>query len=75
MKLSTVSPERCETIAPQPALRAISMAAIVSVSEPIWLSLINTALAAFSLMPRAMRSTLVTNKSSPTSSIWCPGSG
>ncbi len=45
MKLSTVSPLRWETMAPQPALRAISIAAIVSVSVPIWLSLIRTELA------------------------------
>lgn len=34
MKLSAVSPERWETIAPHPALRAISMETIVSVREP-----------------------------------------
>ena len=50
-------------------LCAISMAATVSVSVPIWLSLISTALAASSRMPRAMRSTLVTKRSSPTSWI------
>ena len=72
MKLSTVSPLRWETMAPQPARRAISIAATVSVSVPIWLSLIRTALATFSRMPRAMRSTLVTNRSSPTSSIFSP---
>ncbi len=48
MKLSTVSPERWETIEPQPALRAISMVAMVSLRVPIWLSLIKTALATFS---------------------------
>ena len=51
MKVSPVSPLRCDTMAVQPALRAISMAAMVSVRVPIWFSLIRMELAAFSLMP------------------------
>src|SRR3712207_7757303 len=39
----------------------------VSVSEPIWLTLTSKALAERSLMPRARRSTFVTNRSSPRS--------
>ena len=65
--VSSVSPERCDTTADQPAPRASSIASIVSVSVPIWLSLISTALAARSSMPRAIRSGLVTSRSSPTS--------
>ena len=67
MKLSTVSPLRWEIMAVQPALRAISIAATVSVRVPIWLSLIRIELADFSAMPRARRLTLVTKRSSPTS--------
>ena len=55
------------TTADQPAPRAISIASMVSVSVPIWLSLIRTELAAPSSMPRAMRSVFVTSRSSPTS--------
>ena len=44
--VSSVSPERCDTIGRQPARRASSMAAIVSVSVPIWLSLMRMAFAA-----------------------------
>ena len=51
MKLSSVSPERWETIAVQPRRLAISMASMVSVTVPIWLSLIRIELAAFSSIP------------------------
>ena len=44
--VSSVSPERCDTTADQPAPRASSIASIVSVSVPIWLSLISTEFAA-----------------------------
>ena len=43
--VSSVSPERWLTMAVQPARRAIAIASIVSVSVPIWLSLIRTELA------------------------------
>ncbi len=43
------------------------MASIVSVSVPIWLTLIRMLLAMPWSMPRCNRSVLVTNKSSPTS--------
>src|SRR5271166_4493475 len=65
---SSVSPERCDTTVFQPALRQRAIAWTVSVTVPIWFNLIKTAFAAFSLMPRAMNSGLVTNISSPT--IW-----
>ena len=52
--MSSVSPERWLTIAAQPALRARSIAPIVSVSVPIWLSLMSTAFAACSSIARAM---------------------
>ena len=51
MVVSSVSPDRCETTADQPAPRASSMASRVSVSVPIWLSLMRTELAAPSSMP------------------------
>ena len=47
--VSSVSPERCDTTADQPAPRASSIASIVSVSVPIWLSLMRTEFAASSL--------------------------
>src|SRR5229473_1320005 len=53
-----------------PALRASSMASMVSVTVPIWLSLIRMALAIPSLMPRERRAVLVTKRSSPTSWIF-----
>ena len=65
--VSSVSPERWLTIAVQPARRARSIAAIVSVSVPIWLSLMRTEFAARSSIPRAMNSGFVTSRSSPTS--------
>src|SRR5215469_9108656 len=46
------------------------MASMVSVTLPIWLSLMRMALAMPSLMPRDRRSVLVTNRSSPTSWIF-----
>ena len=70
--VSSVSPERCETTADQPARRASAIASIVSVSVPIWLSLMRTELALPSSMPRPIRSVLVTNRSSPTSWIVPP---
>ena len=72
MNVSSVSPERCDTTERQPADDASSMAASVSVSVPIWLSLMRIALAAFSLMPRSRNFTLVTNRSSPTSCTRSP---
>jgi len=65
--VSSVSPERWLTIARQPALRASSIAPIVSVRVPIWLSLMRTAFAACSSMPRRMNNGFVTKMSSPTS--------
>ena len=53
--VSSVSPERCDTIAVQPARRARSIASIVSVSVPIWLSLISTEFAELSSIARWMR--------------------
>ena len=50
--VSSVSPERAETMAVQPARRASAIASNVSVSVPIWLSLIRTAFAAPSLDAR-----------------------
>ena len=63
MVTSSVSPERCEMIVPNPASRAISMARSVSVSVPIWLGLIRMALPMPSSMPRFRIPVLVTNRS------------
>jgi hypothetical protein len=50
MNVSSVSPERCETNCRYPAWRQIRMASRVSVTVPIWLSLISEAFA----IPRSM---------------------
>mmetsp|Transcript_16941 Transcript_16941/g.52531 ORF Transcript_16941/g.52531 Transcript_16941/m.52531 type:complete len:225 (-) Transcript_16941:443-1117(-) len=68
MKVSSVSPERCDTMTPQPAALASLAAWIDSVSEPIWLTLSSSALQAFFSAASAMRLGLVTVRSSPT--IW-----
>ena len=51
MVVSSVSPERCDMTARQPAICAMSTAAMVSVSVPIWFSFIKMAFAAFSFYP------------------------
>src|SRR5207247_8652647 len=58
--VSSVSPERCDTTAVQPARRARVIASIVSVSVPIWFSLIRTLFAASSAIALWIRSVLVT---------------
>ena len=72
MVVSSVSPERCDTTADQPAPRARAIASIVSVSVPIWLSLMSTEFAADASIARAIRSVLVTSRSSPTSWMVLP---
>ena len=67
MVLSSVSPDLCDITDVYPALCAILTAAIVSVSVPIWFTFIRTELAILFSTPLDNRSTLVTNKSSPTS--------
>ena len=69
---SSVSPLRCETIAVIPARCAMLIALIVSVSVPIWFSLIKIELATPLSIPFCNLSVLVTNKSSPTSWIFLP---
>ena len=64
--VSSVSPERWLIMQAKPARCARSTASRVSVSEPIWLTLTSSALAARSVMPRRSRVTLVTKRSSPT---------
>src|SRR5437762_684163 len=66
MKVSSVSPERCEITAPYPLERACAMHCSVSVSDPIWFSLIRIAFATLSSIPRSKRSIF----SAPTSSVW-----
>src|SRR5271165_637832 len=68
MNGSSVSPDRCDTTKPQPASRHSSTAAMVSLTVPIWLSLMSTAFVDCSAMPRRIKAVLVTYRSSPT--IW-----
>jgi hypothetical protein len=63
---SSVSPERAETIVRQPATRAASKAAFVSLSVPAWFGLISAVLQAPAAAAARMRAALVTRKSSPT---------
>src|SRR3954465_7208491 len=72
MNGSSVSPERCDTTAVYPARAAIAIASSVSVSVPIWLTLIRIELATPSSMPRLKMEGLVTKRSSPTSWILSP---
>src|SRR6478752_3203208 len=67
MVTSSVSPERCDITAAYPDTCASRTASSVSDSVPIWLTLTRIALPAPRSMPCASRSTLVTNRSSPTS--------
>ena len=53
MVVSSLSPERCDTIARQPWCSVSRSASWVSLSVPIWLSLTRMALAIRSRMPRA----------------------
>merc|ERR1719238_965920 len=64
--VSSVSPERCEHITPQPDCLHILTASIDSVMVPIWLTLRSSALHALSSMAFLTRVTLVTVRSSPT---------
>src|SRR5699024_10813821 len=72
--VSSVSPLRWETIAVKPARWARLIASRVSLRVPIWLTFTSRELSDFSSIPRARRSGLVTNRSSPTictlSPIW-----
>merc|ERR1719382_940365 len=68
MNVSSVSPDRCDVITPQPACLAMLTAVMDSVTEPIWFTLSSSALQALSLMAFSTRVGLVTNRSSPT--IW-----
>ena len=72
MKESSVSPERCETNCRYPASRQIAIARSVSVTVPIWLSLISEALVMPRSMALVMMAGLVQKLSSPTSSTVCP---
>ena len=67
MKVSSVSPERCEMTDVYPLRRARLMASSVSLTVPIWFSLIRIELAMLLSIPCCSRSMLVTKMSSPTS--------
>ena len=60
MATSSDSPERADTMVPNPASLPASSAAFASVSVPAWLTLTSTALHAWSAAASAMRSALVT---------------
>src|SRR6266568_8496592 len=62
--VSSVSPERCDMTHAYPFSRAKRIVSSVSVSVPIWLTLIRIAFATPSSMPRCNRSRFVTNTSS-----------
>jgi len=66
MVLSSVSPDRWLTMVVKLLALASSIASRVSVSEPIWLTLIRIELAERSSIPRYKRSTFITKRSSPT---------
>eukprot|EP00438_Fugacium_kawagutii_P010410 Skav220410 [mRNA] locus=scaffold639:472101:475266:+ [translate_table: standard] len=68
MKESSVSPERWETMTPQPFCIDMFAASIASVMDPIWFTFRSKALHAPTSKAFSMRLVLVTNKSSPT--IW-----
>ena len=68
MKLSSVSPERCETNCDQWAWRQMRIASRVSVTVPIWLTLMSEALPTLRVIASAMIDGLVHKISSPTSS-------
>mmetsp|Transcript_6279 Transcript_6279/g.10597 ORF Transcript_6279/g.10597 Transcript_6279/m.10597 type:complete len:220 (+) Transcript_6279:14-673(+) len=68
MKVSSVSPLRCDVITPQPAFLAIFTASMDSETEPIWLTFSSSALQAPESMAFCTRVGLVTSRSSPT--IW-----
>ena len=72
MVVSSVSPERCDTIAVHDARWASWMAWIVSVSVPIWFSLIKMLLQLRSRIARRKNVTLVTSRSSPTNCTRSP---
>src|SRR4029077_20011414 len=74
MKVSSVSPERWEIIEVYPLRRARSMASRVSLTVPIWLTLIRMLLATPLSIPSCRNETLVTKRSSPTSWILSPSS-
>src|SRR5215471_5601852 len=74
IKASSLSPERCEITEVYPLRRARSIASSVSLTVPIWLTLIRIELATALSIPSCRNWTLVTNRSSPTSWILLPTS-
>ena len=68
MKVSSVSPLRCEIMVPQPLALAKLCASIASVTVPIWFTFNRRPLQDFFSTAVAMRLGLVTVRSSPT--IW-----
>jgi hypothetical protein len=65
MVASSVSPERCDITAAYLAFAAMSTAASVSVSVPIWFGLMRMAFAIFLAIPSLKILVLVTNRPPP----------
>jgi len=63
---SSLSPERAETIEPQPCARAVASAARASLSVPAWFGLISAVLQAPRPAAASMRAAPVQMKSSAT---------
>ena len=72
MKESSVSPDRCDTNWPQPASRQILIASRVSVTVPIWFTLMSEALPTLRAIASVMIAGFVHKISSPTSSTLSP---
>merc|ERR1712151_136778 len=72
MKESSVSPERWETITPQPLRIDMVAASMASVIEPIWFTLRRSALHAPTSSALEMRFVFVTSRSSPTICTFAP---
>ena len=66
MKVSRVSPERCEMNWVYPASRHTAMASSVSLTVPIWFSFMSAELPTLRVMASRMMDGLVTKISSPT---------
>ena len=70
--VSSVSPDRCDITEAIPAVFAILIVCKVSLTVPIWFSLIKIAFMDFSSIARCNRFGLVTVKSSPTNWTFSP---
>merc|ERR1711934_1320745 len=72
MKESSVSPDLCDTITPQPLRMDMFAASMASVMEPIWLTFSSNALQASLSSALEIRFVFVTSRSSPTICMFLP---